>query len=546
MGKSHGRRFLYAILFGLCFYGSSLYAAKQIDLSHQDISILHSIAPDGIGFKEVGTNVDFRKTTHTRLKETYLGHPVWGGDVIVHLPEGRAKSLADIMTATKGSKATLDGTLYQDISKDLVNTPAYVFNQAQSQKALETAISDYQHNAGTQSAIKDQESKLIVYVDDQNKAHWAFQVSFYVQPVKDGVMPAKPVYLMDAVTFHVYAKWDDIKTLTELISIDATNGGGFGGNQKMGKLIYDGLSEHLANLSIQRDTDTKVCYLQNSEVVVKHYRGGSVASFNCDQIDETHNRLYWDAEFHAVNGGYSPDNDALFGGAIIKNMYQKWYGVPVLSDHGEPMLLIMVVHDPIDNAYWDGKKMTFGDGVRIFYPLTSLGVAAHEISHGFTQQHSDLTYFGQSGGMNEAFSDMAAQAAELYAFGKNSWQIGPEIFKAENEALRYMDQPSKDCKGKEPGDWCSIDTAGQYYAGLDVHFSSGVYNHFFYLLGTTKGWNAKKAFDVMVHANMSYWTASTNFARGACGVIKAAKDLGYDVSAVKKAFKAVEINTSNC
>ena len=53
----------------------------------------------------------------------------------------------------------------------------------------------------------------------------------------------------------------------------------------------------------------------------------------------------------------------------------------------------------------------------------------------------------QSGGMNEAFSDMAAQAAEVYAYGvgKNSWQIGPEIFKEKNKALRYMDMPSKDC-----------------------------------------------------------------------------------------------------
>src|SRR4029079_4516028 len=130
-------------------------------------------------------------------------------------------------------------------------------------------------------------------------------------------------------------------------------------------------------------------------------------------IDEQHNKLYWDADLHTVNGGYSPDNDALFGGAVIKNMYQQWYGVPVLKENGKPMMLVMVVHNPIDNAFWDGKKMTFGDGVRMFYPLTSLGVAAHEISHGFTEQHSNLTYYGQSGGMNEAYSDMAAQAAEV-------------------------------------------------------------------------------------------------------------------------------------
>jgi pseudolysin len=234
---------------------------------------------------------------------------------------------------------------------------------------------------------------------------------------------------------------------------------------------------------------------------------------------------------------------------VIKHMYQDWYNVPVLTNSdGSPMMLNMVVHSDMDNAYWDGAKMVFGDGIDMFYPLTSLGVAAHEISHGFTEQHSNLSYSGQSGGMNEAYSDMAAQAAEVYAYGagKNSWQIGPEIFKAADQALRYMDQPSKDCHGKKPGSWCSIDDASQYYSGLDVHFSSGVYNHFFYTLGNTADWDVKKAFDVMVHANSSYWTSTANFKTAACGVIQSAKDLGFSTDDVKAAFAVVKVDTSTC
>jgi pseudolysin len=227
-------------------------------------------------------------------------------------------------------------------------------------------------------------------------------------------------------------------------------------------------------------------------------------------------------------------------------MYEKWYGLPVLTEGGKPMMLNMVVHDPIDNAFWDGRQMTFGDGVSMFYPLTSLGVAAHEISHGFTEQHAGLAYYGQSGGMNEAFSDMAAQAAEFYAYGKVSWQIGPEIFKQEGRALRYMDQPSKDCNGKAPGSWCSIDNVSQYTNGLDVHYSSGIYNRVFYLVGSSKFWTPKMAFDVMLHANMNYWTSNTNFAQGSCGVLKATKDLGLSPTAFKKAFKTVGVDTSKC
>ncbi|MBE1043438.1 M4 family metallopeptidase, partial [Escherichia coli] len=121
----------------------------------------------------------------------------------------------------------------------------------------------------------------------------------------------------------------------------------------------------------------------------------------------------------------------------------------------------------VENAYWDGTAMLFGDGATMFYPLVSLDVAAHEVSHGFTEQNSGLIYRGQSGGMNEAFSDMAGEAAEFYMRGKNDFLIGYDIKKGSG-ALRYMDQPSRDGR--------SIDNASQYYNGIDVHHSSGVYN----------------------------------------------------------------------
>ena len=194
--------------------------------------------------------------------------------------------------------------------------------------------------------------------------------------------------------------------------------------------------------------------------------------------------------------------------------------------------------------------MTFGDGIEVFYPLTSLGVAAHEVSHGFTEQHSNLAYYTQSGGLNESFSDMAAQAAEFYSTKKNSWEIGPEIFKEDNQALRYMDEPTKDCpKGRSPGQHCSINHMSQYNESLDVHYSSGIFNKVFYLLGTAKGWDTKKAFDVMVKANMAYWTPTIDFYNAANCVLKAAKDLNYSQAVVKKAFSDVGIwgiNVNNC
>jgi len=320
----------------------------------------------------------------------------------------------------------------------------------------------------------------------------------------------------------------------------------------MGKLTYDGSSGDYPALKIQRNTKNQVCLLQNDDVVVKNAKNSNgpfddapVAKFKCAKTDPNHNSVYWDGDQDATNGGYSPVNDSMYIGEVIKGMYQDWYGVPALTMFGMPMQLKLNAHakdmygQVMDNAYFLSftMEMYFGDGITMFYPLTSLGVGSHEISHGFTSQHSNLTYDKQSGGLNESYSDMAAQAAEFYSTGTNSWQIGPEIVKG-NGALRYMDDPTKDGK--------SIDNVKDYNDSLNVHYSSGVFNKVFYLVGSAKGWNTRKAFDIMVKANMDYWTANSTFADAACGVVKATKDYNYKPAAVVRAMKKVGIDVSGC
>ncbi len=158
---------------------------------------------------------------------------------------------------------------------------------------------------------------------------------------------------------------------------------------------------------------------------------------------------------------------------------------------------------------------------------------AHEVSHGFTEQQSNLTYSGHSGGMNEAYSDMAGEAAEFYMRGSNDWQVGAEIFKGTG-ALRYMNDPTLDGS--------SIGHASNYTSGMDVHYSSGVYNKAFYLLAIKPGWGTVKAFQAFARANRDYWTASSTFDQGACGVETAATDLGFTKADVTAAFTSVGVS----
>ncbi len=522
----------------------SAYAATPVNLSHQPNTILAPYFSRSANTQIIETNreVDANQTLHVRVKQMYLGHSVFGADAVIHNRHVGATQPSLAALSNKTQQVDMNGIIYQDLANDLQESPSQ-FSAEQAQKAILAAIDEHEHKIGSRlTTVSNQQAELVVYVDQANKAHWAYRVSFASTPVRAHGLPIKPIYILDANSFKVYLEWNGIETAA------AQDGGGFGGNKKMGKLVYDGLPGHLGKLTILFQPKNQLCLARNSEVIVTNDNSKKVMSFACTKPDANHNNVMWDGSLDHVNGGFSPMNDALFGGQVIKRMYQDWYGVPVLTKNGKPMILKMAVHADMENAYWDEEKseMVFGDGGFTLYPLTSLGVAAHEISHGFTSQHSNLDYDAQSGGMNEAFSDMAAQAAEFYAYGKNSWQIGPEIFKAEGQALRYMDQPSKDCNGSTPGNSCSIDDASQYDAYLDVHYSSGVYNRFFYLLSTTEGWDAHIAFDVMVQANRYYWTANTTFNEGACGVLKAADDLKKDAAAVRAAFDQVKVDYSNC
>lgn len=243
-------------------------------------------------------------------------------------------------------------------------------------------------------------------------------------------------------------------------------------------------------------------------------------------------------DYKTINGGYSPLNDGHYFGNIVFKMFKDWYDTTPLT-----FKLRMRVHfaNGYDNAFWDGRQMTFGDGRNIFYPLVSLDVSAHEVAHGFTEQNSGLQYRNQSGGMNEAFSDMAGEGAKYYNNqshdGGNDWMVGELIYKGERgKALRYFEEPKRDGR--------SIDHARDYRDGMIVHYSSGVFRKAFYLTANSQGWDTKKAFDAFVLANQLYWTADSSFDAGGCGVKSAARDLGMSTSDVVKAFEAVGVDAT--
>ena len=209
------------------------------------------------------------------------------------------------------------------------------------------------------------------------------------------------------------------------------------------------------------------------------------------------------------------------------------------------------------NAFWDGSRMTYGDGDGTNYgPLVSLDIVGHEIAHGVTQYAANLIYSYESGALNESFSDIFGESIEFYAQGTNDWLMGDQIGAGgSGGALRSMSNPNI---------YSQPDTyyGDNWYTGSGdnggVHYNSGVQNFWFYLLtvggsGTNDNGDAYTVTQIgmdaaaaVAYRNLTvYLSASSQHDDAREGAIQAAIDLygagSTEVIAVTNAWYAVGI-----
>jgi len=507
------KKFLtFTVVFVLCcFMATSAWAAKKVDLLSANSagyimkmnnqgdhgrSTMGAIfgLTQGEKFTLLRQETDFNGVTHSRYQQTYKGIPVWGHEVVV------GRDYSDYVVR-------LNGSVVLDTSKDILDIPG-TFDPQGALKRMQK-----QHKAKDANAVwnfRNEKYGTYIYLDKNEKAHLTYIVSFFADNEKGN--PSRYIFFVEAKSGKVIDSFD---------MLAYGLGTGPGGNQKIGQYEY---GTNYPGFGVTVNGSTCTMNTTNVKTVdLNHGTSGSTAyAYTCYR--NTH---------ETINGGYCPLNDGMYFGQVIYDMYQNWYGLPVL-----PFQLTMKLHysNNYENAFWDGSSMTFGDGYTTFYPLCCLDVSAHEVSHGFTENHSGLIYSGQSGGINEAFSDMAGEAAKYYMRGSNDFMCGYDIFKAAGQALRYLCNPHQD--------GVSIDHVSEYYSGLDVHYSSGIYNKAFCLIAQSSGWTTRMAFDIFVKANTNYWTPSTTFQSGGQGVLNAAMDYAYPCTDVVNAFAQVGVTLS--
>ncbi|MBN1208414.1 MAG: M4 family metallopeptidase [Myxococcaceae bacterium] len=252
--------------------------------------------------------------------------------------------------------------------------------------------------------------------------------------------------------------------------------------------------------------------------------------------------------------------DAHYGAQMTYDFYKNVLGRDSLDGKGEKLVSNVHIGNNYVNAFWDGKQMNYGDGNgRDAGPLTTLDIAGHEITHGLTERTAGLIYRGESGGLNEAFSDIMGTGVEWYASTKNQsvkfdWAVGEDAWTPTNgdpnDALRYMNDPTKD--------EYSVDHYSNYPKQTEVHGSSGIANNAFYLLangGTNRtsqqtvdgGIGMDKSLKVYYRALAHYMTPNTTFSQARDATIKAATDLfgadSAEVAKVKQSWSAVGVES---
>jgi Zn-dependent metalloprotease len=193
------------------------------------------------------------------------------------------------------------------------------------------------------------------------------------------------------------------------------------------------------------------------------------------------------------------DKDAknvINGGSGTWKFYYDLFGRNSIDNLGMTIQQYIHYDKKYDNAFWDGRRMIFGDGDgNIFDSFTTdIDVIGHELTHGVTQYEANLEYHLQSGALNESLSDvfgiMIKQRMLNQDVKQSDWLIGSNVLIGSQYALRSMKAPGTGYKNHpELGDdpqpatmdaFVKLpDTSSGDWGG--VHYNSGIPNFAFYV-----------------------------------------------------------------
>ncbi|MEU9758859.1 M4 family metallopeptidase [Streptomyces sp. NPDC047985] len=254
-------------------------------------------------------------------------------------------------------------------------------------------------------------------------------------------------------------------------------------------------------------------------------------------------------------------NRAYAGLGATFDLLFKVYGRRSIDDNGLPLIGSVHYDEKYNNAFFDGEQMVFGDGDgEIFLDFTlPIDVIAHELAHGLTQYTANLSYYGQSGALNESVSDVFGSLVKQYTLGQSAdradWLIGAGLLApgVQGVALRSMKEPGTayddDVLGKDPQPGKMEDYVRTSQDNGGVHINSGIPNRAFYVLATALGGHAWERagqiwFDVLTGGELAVDADFADFARLTAAAARSRFGNGDETEAVLKAWSEVGVPTA--
>ncbi|MDI3100939.1 M4 family metallopeptidase [Streptomyces sp. AN-3] len=462
----------------------------------------------GLGAKEKLVVRDVVKdrdgTVHTRYERTYDGLPVLGGDLVVTSDAGKTER---VVKATQ--KPIAPATVTPKISAAKAETQAVAAAKA----------------AGAEAPDAERAPRKVIWAANGTPV-------LAYETVVGGLQEDGTPNELHVVT--------DAATGAKLYEYQAIHNG-------TGNTMYSG-------------TVTLGTAQSGSSYTLTDTARGNHKTYNLNRGTSGTGTLFTGPDDVWGNGSASNAEtaaaDAHYGAALTWDYYKNVQGRSGIRGDGVGAYSRVHYGNNYVNAFWSDSCfcMTYGDGSGNANPLTSIDVAAHEMTHGVTSHTAGLVYSGESGGLNEATSDIFGAAVEFHANNASDvgdYLIGEEIdINGDGTPLRYMDKPSKDGASKD-----------YWYSGIgnvDVHYSSGPANHFFYLLSEGSGTKTingvtydsptsdglpvtgigrEKAAKIWFRALTTKFTSTTNYAGARTGTLAAAGEL-YGTDSTE--YKAVQ------
>jgi Zn-dependent metalloprotease len=209
---------------------------------------------------------------------------------------------------------------------------------------------------------------------------------------------------------------------------------------------------------------------------------------------------------------------------VTYDFYAEAFARNSLDDHGMALLSSVHVGNKLNNAFWTGQQMAYGDGDgKLFVRFTkSLDVVAHELTHGVITHEANLVYQDEPGALNEHFADvfgvLTAQWKARQSADAADWLVGKDVMGPAAKAKSIRTFKAEKAYEKDPyfGTDPQPKNLKDKYTGSDdnggVHINSGIPNHAFYLFATSLGGNAWESAGKVWYATLRHLNMHSDFA----------------------------------